>query len=116
MVAENRRLAVPASADTLPSSAMQEDHVSLGWAAARKLRAAVGNLARILAVELLAGSWGVTLRRPLVPAPGTGAAAAAIIAAAGGPGPDAWLGPRLAAVERLVIDGSLVAAVPLELG
>ena len=65
MVAENRRLAVPASADTLPTSAMQEDHVSLGWAAARKLRTAVANLARILAVELVAGSWGVALRRPL---------------------------------------------------
>src|SRR2546430_7031856 len=52
MVAENRRLAVPASADTLPSSAMQEDHVSLGWSAARKLRTSVRNLARILAVEL----------------------------------------------------------------
>ena len=58
MVAENRRLAVPASTDTLPTSAMQEDHVSLGWSAARKLRTAVANLARILAVELAAASWG----------------------------------------------------------
>ena len=95
---------------------MQEDHVSLGWAAARKLRAAVANLARILAVELLAGSWGVDLRRPLTPAAGTGAAADAVLAAAGGPGPDAWLAPRLAAVEQLVADGSLVGAVPVDLG
>ena len=51
MVAENRRLAVPASVDSLPTSAMQEDHVSMGWGAARKLRAALGNLRRILAVE-----------------------------------------------------------------
>ena len=91
MVAENRRLAVPASADSLPTSAMQEDHVSLGWAAARKLRTAVANLARILAVELVAGSWGVSLRRPLSPAAGTGAAADAVLTAAGGAGPDAWL-------------------------
>jgi len=115
MVAENRRLAVPASVDTLPTSAMQEDHVSLGWAAARKLRTAIANLARILAVELVAGSWGVALRRPLTPAPGTGAAAAAVLAAVGGPGPDAWLAPRLAAAERVVTDGSLVAAVPVDL-
>ncbi|MET0728339.1 MAG: histidine ammonia-lyase [Acidimicrobiales bacterium] len=110
MVAENRRLAVPASTDTLPTSAMQEDHVSMGWSAARKLRLAVANLARILAVELTAASWGLDLRRPLTPAAGTAAAAGAVLAAAGGPGPDEWLAPRLAAVERLVIDGSLVTA------
>ena len=110
MVAENRRLAVPASTDTLPTSAMQEDHVSLGWAAARKLRAAVANLTRILAVELVAGTWGLALRRPLQPAVSTGAVADAVTAAAGGPGPDQWLSPRLAAVERLVADGSIVLA------
>ena len=75
MVAENRRLAVPASTDTLPTSAMQEDHVSLGWSAARKLRTAVANLARILAVELTAASWGLRLRQPLRPAAGTAAVA-----------------------------------------
>src|SRR5581483_11433991 len=52
MVAENRRLAAPASVDSLPTSAMQEDHVSMGWGAARKLRLAVANLARVLAVEV----------------------------------------------------------------
>jgi histidine ammonia-lyase len=114
MVAENRRLAVPASADTLPTSAMQEDHVSLGWSAARKLRLAVANLARILAVELVAGTWGQTLRRPLQPAVGTGAAAATILDAVGGPGPDQWLAPRLAAVAAMVGDGSLLATVPVE--
>jgi histidine ammonia-lyase len=115
MVAENRRLAVPASTDTLPTSAMQEDHVSLGWSAARKLRTAVANLTRILAVELVAAAWGLELRRPLQPAAGTAGAAAAVHAAAGGPGPDQWLAPRLAAVERIVADGSLLAAVPLQL-
>ena len=110
MVAENRRLAVPASTDTLPTSAMQEDHVSLGWSAARKLRVAVANLARILAVELTAASWGLALRSPLAPAAATGAAAATVRDAAGGPGPDEWLSPRLAAVERLVAGGAVVAA------
>jgi histidine ammonia-lyase len=111
MVAENRRLAGPASTDTLPTSAMQEDHVSLGWSAARKLRVAVGNLARILSVELLAGAWALELRRPLAPAAATGAAAAAVLDAAGGPGPDEWLAPRLAAVEALVSSGGLEARV-----
>jgi histidine ammonia-lyase len=115
MVAENRRLAVPASTDTLPTSAMQEDHVSLGWSAARKLRVAVANLTRILAVELVAASWGLALRRPLEPAPGTGAAALAILDTVGEPGPDEWLAPRLAAVAAMVGDGSLLDAVPVEL-
>jgi histidine ammonia-lyase len=110
MVAENRRLAVPASTDTLPTSAMQEDHVSLGWAATRKLRAAVANLTRILAVEITAASFGLALRDPLQPAAATGAAADVIRQAAGGPGPDRWLAPRLAAAERLVIDGAVVDA------
>ena len=117
MVAENRRLAVPASTDTLPTSAMQEDHVSMGWSAARKLRVAVANLARILAVELTAGQLG---HRPAPPA-GTGRRdrrrrRPPILAAVGGPGPDAWLAPRLAAVEQLVIDGSVVTAVDSVLG
>src|SRR5215210_9558779 len=50
MVSENRRLAAPASVDSLPTSAMQEDHVSMGWGAARKLRGVVANLRRIVAV------------------------------------------------------------------
>ena len=52
LVSENKRLAVPACVDSIPSSAMQEDHVSMGWQAARKLRRAVDNLRRILAIEL----------------------------------------------------------------
>ena len=110
MVTENRRLATPASTDTLPTSAMQEDHVSLGWSAARKLRVAAANLARILAVEITAATWAQTLRAPLSPAAPTGAVAAAVRDAAGGPGPDEWLSPRLAAVEHLVTAGQLVAA------
>jgi histidine ammonia-lyase len=110
MVAENRRLAVPASTDTLATSAMQEDHVSLGWSAARKLRTAVANLSRILAVELTAATFGLELRRPLEPAVPTAAAAGLVRQAAGGPGPDRWLAPRLAAVEDLVVGGAVAAA------
>ena len=51
LVAENRRQAAPASVGSLPTSAMQEDHVSMGWGGARRLRTVVRNLARILAIE-----------------------------------------------------------------
>ncbi len=116
MVAENRRLAVPASVDTIPTSAMQEDHVSLGWAACRKLRVVVANLARILSVELVAATWGLDLRQPLVPAVGTDAAAGAVRAASGGPGPDEFLTPRLEATAELVSGGFIVDAVEETLG
>ena len=65
LVAENRRLAVPASADSIPTSAMQEDHVSMGWAAGRKLRTALANLAQILAVELVVAARALDFRQPL---------------------------------------------------
>ncbi|MER6460417.1 histidine ammonia-lyase [Streptomyces sp. NPDC001288] len=111
LVSELKRLAVPASADSIPSSAMQEDHVSMGWSAARKLRTAVGNLARIIAVELYAASRGVELREGLTPAPASAAVIeAARAAGVQGPGPDRFLAPDLAAAEEFVRGGALVAA------
>jgi histidine ammonia-lyase len=112
MVAENRRLAAPASVGSLPTSAMQEDHVSMGWAAARKLRTVVDNLARILAVELVCAARGIELRAPLEPAEGTRAALQATRAAGvGGAGSDRWLAPELAAAQQLVRSGALLHAV-----
>ncbi len=117
MVAENRRLAAPASVDSLPTSAMQEDHVSMAWGAARKLRAAVRNLARILAVELACAARGLELRAPLAPAPGTAAALAAVRGAGvPGFGADRFLAPELGAVEELVASGALVRAVESAVG
>jgi histidine ammonia-lyase len=116
MVAENRRLAAPASVDSLPTSAMQEDHVSMGWGAARKLRAALRNLGRILSVELVAAGHGLDLRAPLQPGLGTAAALAAVRERVGGPGPDRWLAPDLAAAEQLVTSGELVQAVESAIG
>jgi histidine ammonia-lyase len=109
LVAENRRLAVPASVDSIPTSAMQEDHVSMGWAAARKLRASLDNLARILAVELLVAARALDLRRPLRPAPATAAAVARLRQEVEGPGPDRFVAPELTASERLVRSGAAVA-------
>jgi histidine ammonia-lyase len=116
MVAENRRLAVPASTDSLPTSAMQEDHVSMGWGAARKLRTAVANLTRILAVELTCAARALDLRAPLEPGAGTAAARDAVRAAVPGPGPDRFLAPELAEVERLVASGAVVEAVESAIG
>ncbi|RPK76134.1 MULTISPECIES: histidine ammonia-lyase [unclassified Streptomyces] len=114
LVSEMKRLAVPASADSIPSSAMQEDHVSMGWSAARKLRTAVDNLARIVAVELYAATRAVELRAAggLTPAPASQAAIEALRAAGvQGPGPDRFLAPDLAAADAFVRAGKLVAAV-----
>jgi histidine ammonia-lyase len=117
MVAENRRLASPATVDSLPTSAMQEDHTSMGWGAARKLRASLANLARVLAVELACAARGLELRAPLEPGRGTGAALAALRAAGvPGPGPDRWLAPELAAAERLVASGEVLSAVERSIG
>ncbi len=116
MVAENRRLAAPASVDSLPTSAMQEDHVSMGWGAARKLRATVANLRRILAVELACAARGVELRAPLEPARGTGAAVAALRRVVPGAGPDRWQAPELGAVEELLRGRELLNAVDSEIG
>ena len=117
MVAENRRLAAPAGVDSLPTSAMQEDHVSMGWGAARKLRAALDNLRRILAVEAACAARGLDLRAPLAPGPGTGAALAAIRSAGvPGPGPDRYLTPELEAAEQSIATGEIVRAVEGAIG
>jgi histidine ammonia-lyase len=116
MVAENRRLAAPASVDSLPTSAMQEDHVSMGWGAARKLRTVVANLARVLAVELVCAARALDLRSPLKPAPGTRAALRAVRERIEGPGPDRIVAPELAAAEELVHSGDVLAAVEAEIG
>lgn len=114
LVSEMKRLAVPASADSVPSSAMQEDHVSMGWSAARKLRTAVGNLTRVIAVELYTAARAVELRAQsarLTPGDAAGAIVAALReAGVQGPGPDRFLSPDLAAAEEFVGTGALVRA------
>jgi histidine ammonia-lyase len=116
MCAENRRLSGPASVDSLPTSGMQEDHVSMAWGAVRKLRRVVDNLRRILAIELTVSARAVDLRTPLQPAPGTGVALAAIRSAVPGPGPDRFLSPELAAAEDLLTSGWLVDQIEATTG
>ena len=108
LVSELKRLAAPASVDSIPSSAMQEDHVSMGWSSARKLRRAVDGLTRVLAIEIMTAARGVELRAPLRPAPATGAAIAVLREKVEGPGPDRFLAPDIEATTELVRSGALI--------
>jgi histidine ammonia-lyase len=110
LVSEMKRLAVPASVDSIPSSAMQEDHVSMGWSAARKLRRSLDALARVLAVELLTAARALELRAPLRPGPATEAVVAALRERVPGPGPDRHLAPDIEAAVDFVRTGAAVAA------
>jgi histidine ammonia-lyase len=116
IVSELKRLANPASVDSIPSSAMQEDHVSMGWSAARKLRRSVDGLTRVLAVELLTAARALDLRRPLEPSPATSAVVALLRQHVEGPGPDRHLAPEIEAVVRLVTEGAVVTAVQDTIG
>jgi histidine ammonia-lyase len=124
IVSELKRLAVPASVDSIPSSAMQEDHVSMGWSAARKLRRAVDGLTRVLAVELLTAARALPLRSPLEPAPATAAVVAGLRAGTlsdvAVPATDRFLAPEIEAAVAYVASGAAVRAAeavtgPLEL-
>jgi histidine ammonia-lyase len=110
IVSECKRLAAPASVDSIPSSAMQEDHVSMGWSAARSLRRSVDGLARVLAIEVLTGARALDLRAPLTPGPATGAVVAALREHVDGPGADRHLAPEIDATLGAVTDGTLLAA------
>ncbi|CAL9569394.1 Histidine ammonia-lyase [Streptomyces sp. enrichment culture] len=110
IVSELKRLAVPASTDSIPSSAMQEDHVSMGWSAARKLRRAVDGLGRVLAVELCTAARALDLRAPLTPGPATAAVRDGLRETVEGPGTDRWLAPEIEATVRYVTSGGALAA------
>ncbi len=102
LVSENKRLAAPASVDSIPSSAMQEDHVSMGWHAGRKLRKVVDNLRMILAVELTAASRAVELRAPHKPSPVSAELISRLRKVVPGMGTDRFLAPELAAAAELL--------------
>ncbi len=116
IVAENRRLAGPASVDSLPTSGMQEDHVSMGWAAAVKLRRVLDNLNSLLAVELLAAVRGLQLREPLTPSPAGRSAVDSVAAFAGRPGPDRFLAPTLEKARALIAGPTLRHTIESAIG
>jgi histidine ammonia-lyase len=116
IVSELKRLANPASVDSIPSSAMQEDHVSMGWSAARKLRRAVDGLTRVVAIEVLTAARALDLRAPLAPSPATGAVLSLLRERVPGPGTDRHLSPEIDAAVDLVRSGAVVAAVESQIG
>lgn len=116
LVAENRRLAAPASVDSIPTSGMQEDHVSMGWGAGLKLRSVIENLTAILAVELLVSCRALDLRAPLKPARATGAVRDVVRKQVKGMGPDRFVAPELAAAVALIRNGDVVSAAEAAAG
>ncbi len=110
IVSELKRMANPASVDSIPSSAMQEDHVSMGWSSARKLRRGVDGLTRVIAIEVLTAARGIDMRAPLEPSPANAAVIATLRTHVAGPGPDRHLAPEIEAAVQLVASGAIVDA------
>ena len=109
IVSELKRLAVPASVDSIPSSAMQEDHVSMGWSAARKLRRSIDGAQRVVAIELLTAARAIDLRAPLTPSAGFGCGRRhASARRCRRPAPTGTSRPEIAAAVAAVQDGSLL--------
>jgi histidine ammonia-lyase len=113
IVSELKRLAVPASVDSIPTSAMQEDHVSMGWSAARKLRRSLDGLTRVIAVELITAARGIEMRGERA-APISAAVIATMRETIPGPGPDRYLAPEISAAVALVLSGELLRVSGLE--
>ena len=110
IVSELKRLAAPASVDSIPSSAMQEDHVSMGWHAGRKLRRGVDGLRRVIAIEILTAARALDFRAPLTPGPITGAVRDVVRTKVAGPGPDRHLAVEIEAVVQLLAAGAITGA------
>jgi len=113
---ENRRLANPASTGSLPTSATQEDHNSMGWSAGLKLRRLVENVSRILAVEAACAAQALDLRRPLTPGLVTGAVLERIRQEVPFIDQDTFMAPYLQAAEEMVRSGALLAAAEETIG
>ena len=116
LVSEAKTLAHPASVDSIPSSAGQEDHVSMGMTAARHLRAVVEIAEMVIGLEALAAAQGIDLRRPLRPAAGTAAAHAAVRSAVPFLDSDREVRHDIAGAVEVVSDGRLVAAAEEAVG
>jgi histidine ammonia-lyase len=114
IVSELKRLAAPASVDSIPTSAMQEDHVSMGWSAGLKLRRCIDGLTRVLGIEILTSARGLEMR-------GEGASPTsqrvidALRTRVPGAGPDRYLAPEIAAAVDLVASGALLDAASFDL-
>jgi histidine ammonia-lyase len=108
LASENKSLAHPASVDSLPTSANQEDHVSMATYAARRLGPMAANTAGVVAIELLAATQGVELRKPLATSPRLAEAVALVRERVAFWERDRAFAPDLAAVRELVEDGAFL--------
>lgn len=102
LVSDMKRLAVPASVDSIPSSAMQEDHVSMGWHAARKLRSAVSNLTSVIAIEMMTAARAIELRAPLKSSTKISQAISELRTYSAGNGPDRFLAPDISGAREFI--------------
>jgi len=116
LVAENRVLSHPASIGSIPTSGSQEDHVSMGWGAGRKLWDVLENTARVIAVELVCAAQATDFRAPLQPGDGTAAVWAAIRERVPRLEEDRSLSAEIETVAGMVGDGTLVAAAERAVG
>jgi histidine ammonia-lyase len=107
LASENKSLAHPASVDSLPTSANQEDHVSMATFAARRLQPMIANVAHILGIELLAAAQGIDFLRPLASSPALESAHAALREHCPAMMQDRYIAPDIEAATALVTDGSL---------
>lgn len=107
LAGENRGLAAPATVHTVSTSAGQEDHVSMGTAAAKQARQATANAQTIVAIELLCAAQAVDFHAPLRPGAGTGAVWEAVRAEVAHRTSDVEMAPDIESVRRLVADGAL---------
>jgi histidine ammonia-lyase len=111
LVSESKSLAHPASVDSIPSSAGQEDHVSMGMTSARHARECVGNAEVVVALEIMAAAQALDLRKPMKPAEGTAAALAAVREEIPFLSTDRRLKPDIDEAIELVQSGALLQAV-----
>jgi histidine ammonia-lyase len=110
LASENKGLAHPASVDSIPTSAGQEDHVSMATHGARRLDAMVRNAAAIVAIELLSAARGIAFRRPLRTSEKLESVLREIAPDGGGSG-DRFLAPEIEHVTGLVLTGRLTPLV-----
>jgi histidine ammonia-lyase len=110
LYAENKQRASPCSIDSTPTSANQEDHVSMSAHAARRLSDMTDNLAAILGIELLAAAQGITLRAPHATSAALAAVIAALRAQVPALGADRYMADDIAKATALVEAGALQAA------
>ena len=115
LMSENKHLAHPCTIDSTPTSANQEDHVSMAAHGAYRLRRMVGNLSVILGVEAICAAQGIEARAPLVTSQPLQAAVARVRDAVPALGADRYMAPDLEVAAALMRDGALVRAAGLEL-